>query len=433
VKVLLTLENHLIGSSDGHFYVQEPEDYSAWCELLEIFDEVVVLARVAKKNGDVGAAKRVDGPSVSVHGLPDYTGPWQYLKQLPFLRSEVGLAVVECDAYILRIPGLVSRLACQEIMNRARAYGVEVVCDPWDVMAPGTMSGSLRPVYRRVLTSNMKRMCKSSASALYWSAKTLQRRYPPGASTRTFVSPRIVLPKGFASPDLMAERLRRAQERRWSKEGASQQLLIGYVGSFGQLYKGPDTLLDALSLCRRKNLNFKALFAGDGRYRKAMESLAQDLSIGDRAVFLGQLEAGRAICDFLDTLDLFVMAPRAEGFGRAFLEAMARACPCIGSKVGSIPELIAEDDLVPSGDPEVLARKILEVANNSERMEAMAIRNLAKATQFQPERLRKVRCSFYASLRDHSRSNANAFQNGIQMPSADEPNHSTLVSDCNDI
>ena len=96
------------------------------------------------------------------------------------------------------------------------------------------------------------------------------------------------------------------------------------------------------------------------------------------------------------------MPSRAEGLPRALLEAMARGCPCIGSNVGGIPELLAEADLVPPGDPEALAEKILEVAGNPERLKSMGKRNLVKARQFSPELLKEVRRDFFRYVRLHS-------------------------------
>jgi len=98
------------------------------------------------------------------------------------------------------------------------------------------------------------------------------------------------------------------------------------------------------------------------------------------------------------------MPSRAEGLPRALVEAMARGCPCIGSNVGGIPELLAADDLVPPNDPEALARKIMEVTADPERMKAMSARNLSRAKEFDPEVLRNMRLAFYRYVRDHSAS-----------------------------
>jgi glycosyltransferase involved in cell wall biosynthesis len=372
--------------------VEGPSHYSAWSELLEVFSEVILLARVTKRNGPDKGQQRIDGPRISVHPLAEYAGPWQYLQRLPALKAQARSAINTCDAYLLRLPGLVSRLVWQEIKHEKRGFGVEVLGDPWDAMAPGSIPGMLRPLYRRVAAREMKQMCGSAASVLYWSRHALQHRYPAMRAAETFVSPRVVLEQGFASPEMMAARLRRIQDH-------VQELRIGYLGSFAQLYKGPDTLLQALAICRDRGLTFKVYFGGEGKYRSPMEILANELSLGEHTIFLGQLEGGRAVHEFLGTLDLFVMPCRAEAFGRAFVEAMARGCPCIGSNVGGIPELLDPQDLVPANDPTVLAQTILRVANDRERMQAMSLRNLERAKEFSPDLLRNVRQSFYKSLK----------------------------------
>jgi glycosyltransferase involved in cell wall biosynthesis len=398
MRVLLTLEDHLARRNDGHYYVPGPAHYSEWTELLDFFDQVVVLARAARKDSLSGTEKRVDGPSISVHGLPDYTGPWQYLSKLPTLRAQVRFAVAECDTYLLRVPGLVSRLAWREIRRMRRGYAAEVVGDPWDALGPETTPGLFRPLYRRIATRGMREICTEATSVLYWSWEALQRRYPPGKDSHSFAAPKITLGDGLASAELMAQRVRRIQKWVSSKGDSAEPLRIGYVGTFATMYKGPDTLLHALARCKHSNLNIKVLFVGEGRYRQAMEAMARNLSIQDRTVFLGQLGVGSPIVEFLDSVDLFVMPSRAEGFSRAFLEAMARGCPCIGTKVGAIPEMLADDDLVSPGDPEGLAQKIFDVTANLERMEAMSQRNLQKVKQFSPDRLREVRRAFYRSL-----------------------------------
>ena len=180
------------------------------------------------------------------------------------------------------------------------------------------------------------------------------------------------------------------------------RLRLGFIGSLARLYKGPDVLLRASSLCRSRGLDFEIVMVGDGRHAEQMKALAGRLGVKDRTQFVPRLPFGKAIFDFLDKVDLFVMPSRAEGLPRALLEAMARGCPCIGSNVGGIPELLAADDLVPPNDPEALARKIMEVTADPERMKTMSARNLARAKEFDPEVLRDMRLAFYQFVRDHS-------------------------------
>lgn len=54
----------------------------------------------------------------------------------------------------------------------------------------------------------------------------------------------------------------------------------------------------------------------------------------------------------------FVLPTRREAFGLSFLEAMAHALPCIGTRIEAIPEIVADGEtglLVPVRDPGALA------------------------------------------------------------------------------
>jgi glycosyltransferase involved in cell wall biosynthesis len=81
------------------------------------------------------------------------------------------------------------------------------------------------------------------------------------------------------------------------------------------------------------------------------------------------------------------------------IEAMSRALPCIGTRVGGIPELLADEDLVGAGDPAGLANKIKEVISRPERLSNMSKRNLDRAQEYRPEVLEKRRVEFYRFLR----------------------------------
>jgi glycosyltransferase involved in cell wall biosynthesis len=374
MKALVAVESRLYRDND-EFRVQGPAGYSVWSELLEFFDEVLLVARVRKTNCGPGT-ERVNGPHVSVRELPDFSGPAEYVIKFRALRKCVRKAVAECDAYILQVPGVVARLVRREIRRNRKPYAVNAMGDPWDALSPGTLRSSLRPIYRFALTREMRTMCSEAQAVLYWSS-IIQQRYPAAKGAYATVSDR-------------------AQMRALKKQGCFQ---VGFIGSLEQLYKGPDTLLHAVRACTKARLEIKALLVGEGRCLGEMKSLAQALCVEDKVVFLGQLGFGRPIVDFLDSLDLFVMPSRAEGLPRALVEAMARGCPCLGSAIGGIPELLHPDDLVPPGTAEALAAKILEVAANPKLLAQMSLRNVEKAKHFDPETLRKQRSVFYRHVK----------------------------------
>jgi glycosyltransferase involved in cell wall biosynthesis len=414
VRLLLTSEGHVSRGARGEIYGDGPARYSFWSNYLENFDEVVVLARAAERREISPQEVRADGPSVSFCALPDYNGPWQYLKNLPELKARVREAILRADAYILRVPGAVGHLAWREITRLGRPYALEVVGDPWDALGPGTWPNIFRPVFRHVGTYQLKQMCRCAVAVHYVTQQALQRRYPPSSNAYAVGFSDALMDSAFVVPEVLEKRYKRIEALADSGGNSKQPLRIGFIGSLARMYKGPDVLLRAALLCRRRGLNFEVLLVGAGRHAEEMQALAIRLGIQDQSQFLGQLPSGGAIFDFLDSVDLFVMPSRAEGLPRVLLEAMARACPCIGSAVGGIPELLPPEDLVPAGDAAGLADKIVEVAGNPQRMKEMARRNLEKAREFSPEQLNQVRRDFYRFVRLHSDVETRSSQSGSQ-------------------
>ena len=159
-------------------------------------------------------------------------------------------------------------------------------------------------------------------------------------------------------------------------------------------------LLEAAAICASRHLDFRLRFVGGGRY---VDTLKQDVSrrrLSDRVLFMGQLPAGEPIRTVLDEADLFILPSRSEGLPRAMIEAMARGLPCIGTQVGGIPELLSPEDLVPPGDAQALALKIIEVSGQPRRLAQMSAANLSQAQAYCEEALRDRRTQFYSRLRE---------------------------------
>jgi glycosyltransferase involved in cell wall biosynthesis len=345
--------------------------------------------------------RRADGPGVSFRGLPNYTGPWQYLQARRQAKAIARHAIEECDAYLLRMPGLVSQMVWREIARVKKLYALEVVGDPWEALGPGTWPNISRPIFRRIATQQLKRICAGAVAVNYVTSETLQHRYPPSRSAYAVGFSDVSLENGSVSAETVKGRHQRFQELPWRDSKTGSSIRIGFVGSFAQMYKGPDTLIHAAALCHG-HLNFELAMVGAGRCLPEMKALALTLGLADRVEFCGELPSGNSIFNFLDSIDLFVMPSRAEGLPRALVEAMSRGCPCIASAVGGIPELLELSDLVAPNSPEALAKLILQVAADSDRLLAMSERNLAKAAQFSPQTLNESRRAFLEEVKCRS-------------------------------
>ena len=405
MNVVVSLEHRFECTPDGTVWTQAAFAYPFWTRYLEVFDTVRVLARVREVPSAPKDYVRADGEQVRFAAMPYYLGAWQYVQRLFAIRLAAHRAVESEDAVIMRVPSLLANCLYPVLRSTKRPYGVEVVGDPWDVFAPGTVRHPFRPLIRRYLYSHLRRQCRTAGAAGYVTDRALQVRYPVGGIIDSVVAPRqgpgldrwrqssyavsdVELPdRGFASevPPL---------------NGPPFRLIT--VGSLAQLYKGTDVLLHALAQNARDGIEFQLTVIGDGRFRPFLQNLAFDLGIQDRVRFLGQLPAGERVRTELDNADLFILPSRTEGLPRALIEAMARGLPCLASKVGGIPELLPWEDLVPPGNVNALSTRMSEVLLDSARRRRMAVRNLERARDFHDDVLRAKRVAFFRDLREQT-------------------------------
>ena len=125
-------------------------------------------------------------------------------------------------------------------------------------------------------------------------------------------------------------------------------------------YKGMDTLITALPRLLMKWPDLQLVLAGSGDDRAWLEDSAEKNGVAMHVHFLTGLSyAELAAC--YTACEIFALPSQGEGFGFAYLEAMACGKPVIGGAHGGAPEVIqdgATGYLVPHGDPIQLATAI---------------------------------------------------------------------------
>jgi glycosyltransferase involved in cell wall biosynthesis len=377
-----------------------------WERYLEVFDTVRIVARATRVEHAPEGWQPVTGSNILFHGLPDFHGPWQCLKQYPAIQATVRAAAPTQGAVILRVASQVANILESQLHHRNYPYALEVVGDPYEVFAPGVVDHPLRSFFRWHFSRHLRRQCLRAIGVAYVTKQALQQRYPPSlmsASVSDVDLPESAVLGGLASTHYSSVELEAAGivgTVRRAKQHGPYQLVT--VGSLAQLYKGIDVLIEAVALCVRSGFDVTAVIVGDGRYRPLLMAQAERMGLASRIRFLGQVTAGDPVRRTLDASDLFVLPSRTEGLPRVVIEAMARALPCIGSAVGGIPELLDARDLVRVGDPAELAAKIQEVLKNPSRMETMSRRNLAASRDYIDSVLAERRRHFYQHVRDYT-------------------------------
>ena len=392
MRVLVATEQHFIRTQENIVYSLGGGEYHFWQRYLREFDEVVVLARVSQSPSGSNPGSRADGDGVRFIDLPDYVGPTQYLRHLPQIRKRVRSACSLGSAFILRVPGEIGNLVWQELRRIGIPYGVEVVGDPFEVFAHGSIRHWLRPYFRWRFTRQLRQICAGAAASAYVTKSALQQDYPPGKYAYTTYYSSVNLPD---SSFVCSSRYYPREQNRFH---------VAFVGTLAQLYKAPDVLIDAVGQCVDDGYDIRLVILGDGRHRQELESRVVRRGIKDRVRFEGQVPSGQPVREHLDRADLFVLPSRGEGLPRVLLEAMARSLPCIGTDVAGIPELLPADDLVPVSDVNALANKIQEVLASPSRMAMMSARNLEVAQGYHERILSKRRTEFYHQVRNVSKS-----------------------------
>jgi glycosyltransferase involved in cell wall biosynthesis len=90
--------------------------------------------------------------------------------------------------------------------------------------------------------------------------------------------------------------------------------------------------------------------AGEGTDRARLEEKANSSGQGARVAFAGYVEESRK-ADLLRCADAFVMPGRGEGFGIAYIEAMACGIPVVGSSLDASRETLQGGQLGTIVDP----------------------------------------------------------------------------------
>lgn len=171
---------------------------------------------------------------------------------------------------------------------------------------------------------------------------------------------------------------------RWENHqalGLSPETLV--IGTIGRLApeKRFDLLFRALSFLFKTGYNFATVLVGDGPMKAELKSLAGELNLQDRVIFLGQR---RDIPQLLSLVDIFVLPSDCEGFPNVLLEAMAMAKPVVATRVGGTSELVEEGItglLVEAGNPRLLADAIARLIDNPQMATAMGLRGRQQVEQ----------------------------------------------------
>lgn len=169
--------------------------------------------------------------------------------------------------------------------------------------------------------------------------------------------------------------------------GADESANVATVLTVGRLaaserYKGHDVMLDAWPAVLREIPEARYIIVGDGDDRARLQGRVKEMGFADSVIFKGTV-TGAELQSCYDECQVFALparteldarAPRGEGFGIVFLEAMAHGKPVVGPNVGAPPEFIRDGEhglLVDPVNSAKIAQALVELLAHPERARQM--------------------------------------------------------------
>ncbi|EOG6176939.1 glycosyltransferase family 1 protein [Clostridium perfringens] len=164
-----------------------------------------------------------------------------------------------------------------------------------------------------------------------------------------------------------------SQKSNLYNENSNNILFLGRLEEAKGIYDLIDTV-DRLN----KLENVKFILAGDGD-KDRLESLLIKRNLQDKIIMTGWLDKNEVEDRLKDTM-IFLLPSYDEGMPMSILEAMSFGIPIISTKVGSIPEVISDNNgiLIEPGNIDELANAIRYLVENKDKRIKMSTNNYKK-------------------------------------------------------
>lgn len=177
---------------------------------------------------------------------------------------------------------------------------------------------------------------------------------------------------------------------------------VPIVGSVTRLseQKAPLDLVNACAHIHRQQPKTWFVIVGDGPLRPAVEEAIEDQGLSARVVLTG---LRRDIPEIMAVFNVFVLSSLWEGLPRVLPQAMATSLPIVCTRADGSAEAVIDGEngfLVPKGEAELLAGKVLTLLGDDELRRRMGENGRSRAPEFGAEKMVRDIEALYRSLLD---------------------------------
>ncbi len=373
MKLTFVYDGILFQDDDGKWYGRNYADLYMRYSLLS--DDITYMMRTRKESN---VAKKMNQmpENTKVISVPDIMN----IKNLILKRKEthriISKQISDSDCVVVRLPGIISRIALKYAKKYNKPCIVEVVGCVWDSLFHHSLKGKIMAPLEFVLT---RRAIINSKYVCYVTNEFLQKRYPTKG-------------KFIGVSDVQINPIEEMLvSKKRSERDIEDTLIIGTAGAVDIKYKGHEYVIKALSELKKNDVKILYRIAGNGN-KSRLESIAKKYNVSELVQFDGSIPHNK-MNSWYDSLDIYIQPSTVEGLPRALLEAMSRGIACVGSNVGGIPELLSKDCLFNIGDVNQITSIIKSCKNDW--LKKVSIACLDTSLKYQEEVLRRRRNDFY--------------------------------------
>lgn len=378
-KVLLVTD-HVFIKHDENIYDNFIFNNEFFIDYLDVFDSIYLAARYSTY-GFNHNSQLLNIKNIEIVDLKSDQGVKRLFNQSR-IKHTLEKVLQKIDVVIIRIPSIFGIIAAELSAKHNIKYLFEFIGDPDDMYlySNGVIKKNLLKPYSKHLKKVYTKIISNSFGGSFVS-KLLKEKYVISPGNYHVISSIRLKKESILEP----------------KDIFKDELCLITIGSL-QPIKGHDLLIKALSVLRKKDHRISLKIIGEGPDRSRLEGIIHDLNMIEYVNLTGHVSSRVEINRFLHESDLFVLASLSEGMPRVILEAMSQGLPCIGSRVGGIPEILTKDQIFDSGNYLSIACKLEEILNNRKLLLKYAKHSNVVVNLYTIEKLSSMRQELYKSL-----------------------------------
>ena len=382
MKVLFVHDGYIM-SKNGELYSSTYND-SIIRKYKRISDELTFCTRIMEKN-ETGKLIKLH-EHFSFVGVPNFKNV-HYLNLVEEAKRVVKQAVKESDLIVARIPSDLGIFAVYFAKKLNKKYVVEVVGCPLDSLSNHSIVGKIiAPVYY----FKQKKIVHNAENVRYVTNVFLQNRYPNNRNNIGCSDVRLPSISKNEIEQILNNRIKRIETI-----DSKRLIVLGTIGTLDMKYKGFDTVIKAIAFMNSNTAKkYKYVIVGTGN-QQWLNRIIKKYKVQESVEIIPGIDHDR-IFNWLSEIDLYIQPSKTEGMPRALIEAMSQACPCFGSNVGGIPELLSPECLFHKGN----VMELIKLLSNCEKSSMMknARQNLEKSNSYSMESLDDKEKIFYQKV-----------------------------------